>query len=197
VGAGIGTFSERMLDAGADELLLIEPDDGCAQELERRFGAEPRVQIAREVLPDAPSISERAGASDFVLCQNVLEHIDDDAAATAAMAAALRPGGTLTLLVPAMPRLYGTLDAVYGHWRRYTPEGLRAVVERAGLEVLDLYPFNALGIPGWWLKNRRRSAKIGRLALRAYDAAVIPWRALERQVRPPVGLSLVVHARKP
>ena len=197
VGAGIGTFSERMLDAGASELLLIEPDDGCAAELERRFGDEPRVRIARDALPDAASLSEGSGTFDFVLCQNVLEHIEDDTTAMATMAAALRPGGTLTLLVPAMPRLYGTLDVVYGHWRRYTPDALRAVVEGAELEVLDIYPFNALGIPGWWLNTRMGRSEIGRLALHAYNAAVVPWRALERRVRPPAGLSLVVHARKP
>ena len=113
------------------------------------------------------------------------------------MAAALRPGASLTLLVPAMPRLYGTLDVAYGHWRRYTPDALRAVVEQAGLEVLDLHHFNALGIPGWWFKNHGGSASIGRVALRAYEAALIPWRAVERRMRPSIGLSLVVHARKP
>jgi 2-polyprenyl-3-methyl-5-hydroxy-6-metoxy-1,4-benzoquinol methylase len=197
VGAGIGTFTERALAAGAEGALLIEPEDGCASELERRFGADARVEIARELLPDAPSLRAIGGQADFVLCQNVLEHIEDDAAATAAMAAALRPGGTLSLLVPAMPRLFGTLDLAYGHWRRYTPGSLRAVVEGAGLEAADLYWFNALGIPGWWLKNRGGSAGIGPVALRAYDAVVGAWSALERHRRPPVGLSLIVHARKP
>jgi 2-polyprenyl-3-methyl-5-hydroxy-6-metoxy-1,4-benzoquinol methylase len=197
IGAGIGTFSERALAAGAERLLLVEPEEGCAGELERRFGGDARVEIARELLPDSPALKAIAGQADFVLCQNVLEHIEDDRAAAAAMAAALRPGGHLTLLVPALPRLFGTLDLAYGHWRRYTPGSLRAVVESAGLEVVDLHWFNALGIPGWWLKNRRASTGIGPLALRAYDAAVVPWRALERRVRPPAGLSLIVHARRP
>ena len=196
VGAGIGTFTERALEAGAEQMLLIEPEEGCAGELERRFAADPRVEIARELLPDAPALRGIAGQADFVLCQNVLEHIEDDHATTAAMGAALRPGGNLTLLVPAVPRLFGTLDLAYGHWRRYTPDSLRAVVEGAGLEVLDLYPFNALGIPGWWLKNRTGSAGIGPLALRAYDSVVGAWSALERRRRPPVGLSLIVHARR-
>jgi SAM-dependent methyltransferase len=197
IGAGIGTFSARALEAGAEEMLLIEPEAGCAGELERRFSSDPRVRIARETLPEAPSVKALAGQADFVLCQNVLEHIDDDHAATAAMADALRPGGDLSLLVPALPRLFGTLDVVYGHWRRYTPQSLRAVVEAAGLEVADLYWFNALGIPGWWLKNRGGSAEIGPLALRAYDSVAGAWSAVERRVRPPVGLSLIVHARKP
>ncbi|MEA2386022.1 MAG: hypothetical protein QOJ22_196 [Thermoleophilaceae bacterium] len=196
VGAGIGTFTERSLAAGAERMLVVEPEEGCAGELERRFGADPRVAIARELLPEAPALAQMAGQADFVLCQNVLEHIDDDRAATAAMAAALRPGGNLSLLVPALPRLFGTLDLAYGHWRRYTPDSLRAVVEAAGLEVLDLYWFNALGIPGWWLKNRGNSAEIGPLALRAYDSVAGAWSALERRRRPPVGLSLIVHTQR-
>jgi 2-polyprenyl-3-methyl-5-hydroxy-6-metoxy-1,4-benzoquinol methylase len=196
VGAGIGTFTERALAAGAERMLLVEPEEGCAGELERRFGTDARVEVARELLPNAPALRAMAGEADFVLCQNVLEHIEDDAVATAAMAATLRPGGNLSLLVPALPRLFGTLDLVYGHWRRYTPDSLRAVVEAAGLEVLDLHWFNALGIPGWWLKNRGGSARIGPLALRAYDTVVGAWSPLERRARLPVGLSLIVHTRR-
>ena len=196
VGAGVGTFTARVLDAGAESMLLVEPEASCASELERRFGGDPRVSVARESLPDAPSLAKRAGTVDFVLCQNVLEHIEDHAAAVAAMARSLRSGGRLTLLVPALSRLFGSLDLTYGHWRRYTPAVLRQVVEAAGLELDDLYYFNALGIPGWWLKNHGGSTGIGPLALRSYEALVVPWRALERRIRPPVGLSLIVHARR-
>jgi 2-polyprenyl-3-methyl-5-hydroxy-6-metoxy-1,4-benzoquinol methylase len=197
IGAGIGTFSRRLLDAGAASLLLVEPEPGCAAELERGFASDPRVEIVRDSLPGSPALAQRAGSLDFVLCQNVLEHVEDHRGAVAAMAAALRPGGDLTLLVPALPRLYGSLDVAYGHWRRYSPALLRDVVESAGLELADSYYFNALGIPGWWAKNRGGSAGIGPLALRAYEALVRPWRALERRARPPLGLSLVAHARRP
>jgi len=196
VGAGIGTFSARLLAGGVDRLLLIEPETACADELERRFGQDSRVAIVRELLPESLALADRASGCDFVLCQNVLEHIEADAPATAAMARALRPGGTLTLLVPARPELFGTLDVTYGHWRRYTPQSLRSLVEGAGLEVIDLHYFNALGVPGWWLKNRVGSAAIGPLALRAYEALLIPWQAVERRARPPFGLSLIVHARR-
>jgi SAM-dependent methyltransferase len=127
----------------------------------------------------------------------VLEHIEDDAAALAAMARALRPGGRLTVLVPAHPGLYGPLDRAYGHHRRYTRERLRGIVERAGLEVERLYRFNALGVPGWWVRNRTGADGIGRGPLRVYEALLAAWRPVERRLEPPVGLSLVVHARRP
>jgi hypothetical protein len=121
----------------------------------------------------------------------------DKDAALAAMAAALRPGGRLTVLVPAHPRLYGRLDRAYGHHRRYTPERLRAVVEGAGLRVERLYRFNALGVPGWWVRNRTGTTGIGRAPLRVYEALLAAWRPVERRVEPPFGLSLIVHARRP
>jgi len=196
VGAGIGTFSDRLLAAGVQELLQIEPEPGCATVLERRYESDSRVTLVREELPGSVTLKRRAGEFDLVLCQNVLEHIEDHAAAVAVMAGALRPGGELALLVPAHPRLFGTLDAAYGHHRRYTKELLSLLIEDAGLEVDRLHHFNALGIPGWWLKNLTGSSGIGPLALGAYELAVAAWRPLERRLSPPLGLSLIARARR-
>jgi SAM-dependent methyltransferase len=132
-----------------------------------------------------------------VLCQNVLEHIDDDAAAVADMAAALRPGGRLALLVPAHQRLYGSLDLAYGHRRRYEADELRGLIEAAGLEVDELAPFNLLGVAGWWASNRTAAGRIGRGSLRAYEALARAWRPLETRLRPPWGLSLIAQAHRP
>lgn len=197
VGAGIGTFSERLLAHGVDELLLLEPEPACVSRLRERFAGDERCEITDELLPEAPSVRARAGTVDFVLCQNVLEHIADERATVDALAACLAPGGVLTLLLPAHPRLYGRLDRLYGHERRYTRSHLRAIVEEAGLEVLDLYAFNALGILGWMVKSRVGEATLDPRSLRAYERLLPLWRPVERRLRLPVGLSLVVHARKP
>jgi SAM-dependent methyltransferase len=197
VGAGIGTFSARLLDAGAQRLLLIEPEPACVAALEQRFGSDARVEVRAELLPDAPSLRANSGAFDFALSQNVLEHIRDDAAALAAMAGALRPGGRLMALVPAHPRLYGSLDRAYGHERRYTRQRLRSIVTAAGLEIERLYSFNALGILGWWARSRSGARGIGASSLRAYESLLAVWRPIERRVELPVGLSLIVHARRP
>jgi SAM-dependent methyltransferase len=197
VGAGIGTFSERLLAAGAEELLLIEPETACVGELEAKFASDPRVTVRAELLPDAPSLRGRDGTFDFALSQNVLEHIEDDYAAMAAMARAVRPGGRVMALVPAHPRLYGAIDRAFGHYRRYTRERLRAITEAAGLEVERLYSFNALGLLGWWAKKRTGAQDIGSSPLRAYEALLTAWAPIERRVELPVGLSVIVHARKP
>jgi SAM-dependent methyltransferase len=48
---------------------------------------------------DAMAGAVADGAADLVLCHHVLESVDDPEAAIAAMAAALAPGGTVSLLV--------------------------------------------------------------------------------------------------
>ena len=197
VGAGIGTFSERLLAAGAESLLLVEPEPACAGELRSRLGADPRVEVAEELLPESPALAARAGRADFVVCQNVLEHIDDDAGAVAAMAAALKPGGHMTLLVPAHPRLYNRLDRSYEHHRRYTRERLAGLVDGAGLELEALYSFNLLGVPGWWLQGFRQSPGIDLRSLRVYEALLRAWKPIERRVRLPWGLSMIAHATRP
>jgi len=198
VGAGIGTFSERLLaDPTVSQLMLIEPARACVEVLAETFEKDPRVTVVRETLPDSSALRERLGEVDFLLCQNVLEHIEQEGPAVRAMADALRPGGQLTLLVPAHPRLYGNLDRLYGHHRRYTRERLRRVVDDAGLVLTDLYSFNLLGVPGWWVNRLRSKPGISRSSLRAYEALLGLWQPIERRWRPPWGLSLVAHARKP
>jgi SAM-dependent methyltransferase len=197
IGAGIGTFSARLLAAGVERLLLIEPDDRCADALVERFAEEPRVTVVREELPNAAALLDRPGTFDFVLCQNVLEHVHDDYRAAEVMASCLRPGGRLGILVPAGPRLFGSLDRRYGHERRYTRSRLRDLLERAQLNVADLYSFNALGIPGWVVKSRTGAASLGTRSLAAYEMLLPLWRPIEERLRLPWGLSLIAHGERP
>lgn len=197
VGAGVGTFSRRCLSAGATSLLLIEPEPSSAEVLQDRFTGDARVRVIREQLPGAPTLAAEQGRHDFILCQNVLEHIDDDLAAVKSMSKALRPGGRMTLLVPAHPRLYNSLDRAYGHHRRYGRRRLRRVLEEAGMEITSLYSFNLLGAPGWLLGGLRGSAGLGAASLTVYDLLVAAWRPIEERLPFPWGLSLVAHARRP
>jgi len=197
IGAGIGTFSRLLLDAGAAPLVIVEPEEACAAELQRLFAGDGRVELAQDFLPQADAVRSRPGAFRYALAQNVLEHIEDDAGALTAVVDALEPGGELALLVPAHPFLYGRLDERFGHFRRYTRPRLRALVREAGAELTSLRSFNLLGVPGWWIAGRTRWLDIGEGSLRTYEALVRYWRPCEELLRPPIGLSLVARARKP
>ncbi len=197
LGAGIGTYTERLLGADIQSLLIVEPEPECAEHLRQRFGGHDLVRIAQEDLPYAPSINGDGAHFDAIVNQNVIEHVDDDKAAVSAMAKALKPGGVLTIQVPAHPRLYGGLDRVYGHHRRYTKRALRDLLEDAGLEVVEIKPFNALGIVGWVLNRWREAPRLSPRALTLYEWLLRIWRPVEDRLPVPWGLNWVAYARRP
>jgi 2-polyprenyl-3-methyl-5-hydroxy-6-metoxy-1,4-benzoquinol methylase len=120
VGAGIGTFSGRLLEAGARELLLLEPEQACVAELQRRFAGDARVEIRAEELPSAPSLATRE--FDVAVSQNVLEHIEDDEAALRAMAQTLRLAGGCAI----EPAPTGSGARLYGCTRHCSRPGARS-----------------------------------------------------------------------
>ncbi|CAE8687466.1 unnamed protein product [Polarella glacialis] len=72
--------------------------------------------------------------SDYglVLCYFVLEHVPDPHKAMKGIAKLLAPGGFLLLGAPFVDGVHGCPDDFF----RYTPHGLRKVVEGGGLEVV-------------------------------------------------------------
>jgi SAM-dependent methyltransferase len=90
---------------------------------------------------------------DTVVGLNVIEHLADDVVALQNVRHALIQGGRAIVLVPASPRLFGTLDEVLGHQRRYSRDQLTSLAERAGFTVEAVLPFNRVGAIGWWLNG--------------------------------------------
>jgi SAM-dependent methyltransferase len=134
-----------------------------------------------------------AGAHDFIISTNVLEHVEDHVRALRNFRALLAPGGTALILVPAHPSLYSDLDRNLSHFRRYSRATLAGACAEAGLDVLRMRHFNPLGALGWWLNGkvlRRGILPSGQLSL--YTRFAIPIsRLLDRWNPFPVGVSLV------
>lgn len=91
---------------------------------------------------------------DTVICLNVLEHINDDKNAVKNIFTVLSPGGRAFILVPAHQCLYGPLDKLAGHVKRYSRETLQALVEQSGLKVEKSGYLNPIGGAGWWLNAK-------------------------------------------
>lgn len=135
---------------------------------------------------------------DTAVCLNVLEHIEDDVHALRNMRDTLVPGGRLCLLVPVNKWLYGPMDAVDHHYRRYTREELNAKLAEAGLEIEHQNYFNLLGIAAWFFTNRvLRRSMAAPVQYSLYDSIVPVLQTLERVLPPPSGLSLVTVVRTP
>ncbi len=196
IGAGFGNITRHL--KGRELLVASDLDPVALEHLKGAFRGEPSVRVASYRFPLNGSAREevRGLRIDTVVCLNVLEHIEDDRATLSDMREALAPGGRLVLLVPALQRLYGTLDEHLRHFRRYEKPELEAKIREAGFTVEDLRYVNRPGIFGWWLNGkilRRRVLPRGQLlAFRLF----MPMLEREKERPPKTGLSLLAVARK-
>ena len=138
---------------------------------------------------------------DTIVCCNVIEHVDNDGVAVANLANALSLGGHLLLLVPALKQLYGDLDRLAGHYRRYDRPMIRRVLDGLPLEIRELRFFNPIGGVAWWINTFFRHELLDSGAvnaqIRIFDRLAVPAsRGLDFLTRGFFGQSLILIARK-
>jgi glycosyltransferase involved in cell wall biosynthesis len=196
IGAGFGNITRHL--KGRELLVASDLDPVALEHLKGVFRDDPSVRVAsyRFPLDDSAEREVRALGVDTVVCLNVLEHIQDDRATLADLHAALRPGGRLVLLVPALAWLYGTLDEHLHHFRRYEKAEVEEKIRGAGFELEDVRFVNRPGIFGWWLNGRLlRRRVLPRGQLLAFKL-LMPMLKREEERPPSSGLSLLAIARK-
>lgn len=71
---------------------------------------------------------------DVVICDQVLEHVVDPCLAARTLADLCEPGGHVIIGVPFLIKIH---PAPNDYWR-FTPDGLRLLVEQAGLDPIDV-----------------------------------------------------------
>ena len=104
-------------------------------------------QADGRVVADAAQMPCRSSSLDAVCAFDLLEHLDDDAAALREWRRLLRPGGMLVLTVPAYGSLWSAHDDVNGHRRRYHAASLKPLLAGAGFTVVRMTYFNTLLLP--------------------------------------------------
>ena len=118
IGGGTGGFAVRVAELG-HRVTVVDPSPDALATLGRRAeesGVGDRV-TARQGDLDSLADLVPAGSVDVVLCHGVLEIVDDPEAAVAALAAVLRPGGVLSLLV-AQRHAAVVARAMAGHFQQ-------------------------------------------------------------------------------
>jgi SAM-dependent methyltransferase len=96
-GGGTGGFAVPLAGLG-HHVTVVDPSPDSLAAAQRR-AAEQNVPL-RAIQGDAADLALVAGkqSADLVLCHSVLEYVDSPAAAMAAIAAVLRPGGAVSVL---------------------------------------------------------------------------------------------------
>lgn len=200
VGSGIGDIGKYYIRSNVSKVFLTDRSEEMVVRLRERFGhSNDLIEIVKmDMDDDAWEGLFPKGSIDAITCSNVLEHIEDDLASLMKFKVMLRKGGKLLLLVPALPQIYGTLDALVGHHRRYTRKGLVRTLQDAGFIIEQQRYMNVFGVITWFMAGRvLRCRKFSSLMCRALDRFVPLLRALEGGGSPPFGQSLVTICEKP
>ncbi len=141
--------------------MISERIDGKSKILEIGPGTRPRIPvrgsyfvelsgIARRILKDNGGNAKKSMAGlmknhfDMVCAFEVLEHVQNDEELVSEIRRCLRKNGLFFLSVPTNQKLYNKFDKFAGHYRRYDPSVLEALLEKYGFRI-ELYAEDILG----------------------------------------------------
>lgn len=194
IGSGLGDIARQFEEHCIEEVILSDYDPlmlnalGTASLPLRKYRVLPLDITSPQVVNNYPQ-----GFADTITCINVLEHIPQDMIALRNMKHFLKKGGKVVLFVPALPVIYGTLDKLVDHHRRYTKKTLGEVLEKAGFIIKDGYYMNMFGILTWFLAGRvLKQKEFHKEACHMLDRIVPSLRTLESLGSPPLGQSLIM-----
>jgi SAM-dependent methyltransferase len=196
VGAGIGNLARHL--TYSKQLILAEPTAEYRRQLAASMEYRSNVTISdRDVFTDDGVAWAKHVQPDTIVCINQLEQVEDDKRALDSLAAAIKPGGRVILLVSAHDLLYGSLDEGLKRRRRYSAETIGAFVRAAGLQTEHQKWLGKLVLVGWFIENkiwRRQFFAPRTIAL--VDILSPLMGILDRRL-PWKGLSMLIVARRP
>jgi protein-L-isoaspartate O-methyltransferase len=137
VGAGCGSLTSNYLNL-IENVTLTEADNKNFKDLKKKFHNYKNIKIIK-----SDNVKKIKGSFDTIIYFNVLEHIKKDNTEIANAAKKLKKNGYLIFLVPAHQSLYGNLDKMAGHHRRYDINFFNK--KRVNLEIIANKYLDSLG----------------------------------------------------
>lgn len=205
IGGGNGFVSLGLTKAGF-ETVLVEPGPVGASNGKRRG-------LPTVICATTTDAGFKNSTLDAVGLFDVVEHIDNDLQFLESIRNLLKPGGRMYVTVPAFSALWSREDELAGHFRRYTCNSVRALIERAGLKVeYSTYIFRPLPFPIFLLRslphrvgiNRKSGDELRNHELTNHSAATLldamlsgEVKNIERRKRMAFGASCLLVASAP
>lgn len=227
--AGRGRLLRTLLDlyvpSGDRGLEILEVGAGAGQHIPilGKFGVVDAAEISelaharlesitelrtlyRDPLPDL----DLPRTYDVIVAMDVLEHIEDDAAAARWIFEHLRERGVFIATVPAYQWMYSDHDRVNMHFRRYRVRRLLEIlpdefnVLARGYFNTTLFPAAVMGRLAWQFKNRRKASPMIKQSSSMPGAIdrLFSWilgaeaALIKGGIRPPFGLSAFCVAKR-
>jgi len=198
IGSGLGNISTFFIQE-KKEIVLSDIRDNYRKSLATNFQLKEadilNIDIAH---PNFNLVySNLLNSFDSVFALNVVEHIEDDHLAIQNMYSLLKPGGQMTILVPAYQSLYNAIDHSLEHFRRYTKKTLSQLMGKYA-PIKKAFYFNATGIFAWWFSGKilkHKTIPAGEMKL--YNTFVPLFKIVDSLIFKKIGLSVVCVIQKP
>jgi glycosyltransferase involved in cell wall biosynthesis len=152
IGSGMGNITKKLIPRAAYHATDINPF--YLEFMNRIKTDKPYLSVSYLDLNHISGLEGEGKGFDTVICLNVIEHLDDDEAAMKNISNLLHDNGRAIILVPRGQWIFGSLDEVLGHRMRYSKKAVRAIAQKAGLEVLEIIPFNRVSTLPWILNGK-------------------------------------------
>lgn len=133
---------------------------------------------------------------DIIVCNDVLEHIEDDRQMIKRLSEILKPKGFLCISVPALQGLFGYHDEMLGHYRRYDKDSLmRKLSQDFKVEKCRYFGFGLIPVALLYSRWLRKPYPVGQQKegsiLRKFLDRML-W--TESRIPLPIGTSLLALA---
>lgn len=198
IGSGRGNLTEMALKNKSSQIKsisCIEPDPQCINRL-RKMSEDYSTETCilegffPEVIPDNCIF-------DLIYSFNVLEHIRDDQNALTKAFNLLKNNGILFAYVPASPTLYGSMDRVLHHYRRYSKKDIKEKFIKSGFTIVELRYYNFIGFFGWFINNKIFKIKEQKTSQVILFDKLLPIQIkIEQRLEPFIGQNLLIVGKK-
>jgi glycosyltransferase involved in cell wall biosynthesis len=189
IDAGIGSLTGQLIPR--DLYLATDVNPNYLRYLESYSYGKPYLHVLDVDVENPEHLSGMEQKFDTALMVNVLERLAEDSSALRNMHFALESGGRVVVVAAQYPKLCGTLDKILRRRRRYSRSAFEKLLTDAGFRVEQIFDFNRVSVPGWWLNGKIfRRKKFSRIQLKMLDLAMPILSRIDR-LWPWGGLSIV------
>lgn len=193
VGCGVGSFTKLITEQSQfDSLYCIDISKPAIDYIRQK-------EFIKDIRFECIDLINVEGEFDFIVCMNVMEHVEDDRLFFAKILSLLKPQGILFLLVPSHKFLYSNFDKAAGHFKRYTKEMMNQFELPRDVTLLKQFYFNLIGALGYWvvykaLKSNNINDTEGEIGM--FDKYVVPFSRTFLPESTPIGISLISIYKK-
>jgi SAM-dependent methyltransferase len=141
IGSGVGTIDFYLASKGkkVTGIEISENAVDIARKNAKLFKLDKNIEFIVSEFPH----KVRSKKYDLAILSEVIEHLENDKAVLKDIWKVLKPGGILIITTPSQNAplyrmgLLKEFDKSVGHLRRYSLDGLKALVEDSGYEIID------------------------------------------------------------